>query len=86
MLLELKRFDILPDQKVLLKDADWNEFEEILDNLREHRAAKIAYYHRLLEIITPLPKHESNKELISDFFKIGFMKLLGLFKDIAVFT
>lgn len=68
MLLELKRFDIPPGQKVYLKDVSWEEFEQILNELG-HRAVKIAYRNRRLEIMTPLPEHESNKEIIGDLIK-----------------
>ncbi len=70
MLLELKRFEILPGERILLKEVTWDEFEHILEELGEHRASKIAYHHHILEIMTPLPEHESNKEIISDLIKI----------------
>lgn len=69
MLLELKRFNIPPGQKILLRDVTWEEFEQILEELGEHRAARIAYIDRTLEIMTPLPEHERNKEIISDLLK-----------------
>jgi Uma2 family endonuclease len=70
MLLELKRINVPPGQKILLEDVSWQEFEAILDELGEHRAARVAYETRILEIMTPLPEHEINKELVSDFVKI----------------
>ena len=51
MLLELKRFEIPPGERILLKDVTWYEFEKILEELGEHRATKIAYHHHILEII-----------------------------------
>lgn len=69
MLLELKRFDIPPGQKINLKDVTWEEFEKILEELGEHRAARIAYSNNRLEIMTPLPEHESNKEIVGDLIK-----------------
>ncbi len=69
MLLELKRLDIPPGQRILLRDITWQEFEQILEELGEHRAARIAYSHHILEIMTPLPEHESNKEIIGDLIK-----------------
>ena len=70
MLLELKRFEILPGERILLKEVTWDEFEQILQELAENRASKIAYHYHILEIMTPLPEHESNKEIISDLIKI----------------
>ncbi len=69
MLLELKRFHIPPGQKILLQEVTWEEFAQILDELGENRAARIAYHPHTLEIMTPKPEHESNKEIISDLIK-----------------
>ena len=69
MLLELKRIHIPPGQRVLLKNVTWQEFEEILEELGEHRAARIAYYREMLEILAPLPEHEDDKEIVGDLVK-----------------
>src|SRR4028119_1838936 len=70
MLLELKRLEVPPGQKVLLDDVSWQEFEAILEELGEHRASRIAYSRGTLEIRMPLPEHEVNKEIIGDMVKI----------------
>jgi Uma2 family endonuclease len=69
MLLELKRIHVPPGQRVLLKDVTWQELEIILEELGEHRAARIAYDRGTLEIMAPLPEHEYDKEIISDLVK-----------------
>ncbi|NJR18691.1 MAG: Uma2 family endonuclease [Calothrix sp. CSU_2_0] len=69
MLLNIKRIDVPPGQRVLLRDVTWQEFEIILDELGEHRAARIAYDRGVLEIMAPLPEHEFGKEIISDLIK-----------------
>ncbi|MBE9055694.1 Uma2 family endonuclease [Sphaerospermopsis sp. LEGE 08334] len=69
MLLELKRIHVPPGQRVLLENVTWTELEAILEELGEHRAAKIAYDQGILEIMTPLPEHEFDKEIISDLIK-----------------
>ena len=69
MLLELKRISVPPGQRVLLHDVSWQEFETILEDLGEHRAARIAYNNGTLEIMTPLPEHERSKENIGDLVK-----------------
>jgi Uma2 family endonuclease len=69
MRLELRRLDVPPGQKVFLTDINWQEFEDILEDLGEHRHSKIAYDNGILEIMAPLPEHEREKELISDFLK-----------------
>jgi Uma2 family endonuclease len=69
MLLELKRITVPPGQRVLLSDVSWQEFEAILEDLGEHRSSRVAYDNGILEIMTPLPEHEHNKEIISDLVK-----------------
>ncbi|MGD2179565.1 Uma2 family endonuclease [Lusitaniella coriacea] len=70
MRLELKRFHIPPGHKVNLQDVTWQEFEEILRELGEHRSARVAYNRGLLEIMTPLPGHEADKLFITNFIEI----------------
>ncbi|MBD2678838.1 MULTISPECIES: Uma2 family endonuclease [Nostoc] len=69
MLLELKRIHVPPGQRVLLQDVTWQELETILEELGEHRAARIAYDKGILEIMAPLPEHQYDKEIISDLVK-----------------
>ena len=69
MLLELKRIHVPPGQRVLLQDVTWQELEAILEDLGEHRAARIAYDRGILEIMAPLPEHEYDKEIIGDLVK-----------------
>jgi Uma2 family endonuclease len=67
--LQLRQLDVPPGQRVLFHDVTWNEFEAILDELGEHRCTRIAYSNGILEIMAPLPEHESDKEIISDLLK-----------------
>ncbi|MBV6627483.1 MAG: Uma2 family endonuclease [Rivularia sp. (in: Bacteria)] len=69
MLLSIRRINLPPGQRVLLNDVTWQEFETILDELGEHRAARIAYDRGVLEIMAPLPEHEFGKEIIGDLIK-----------------
>ncbi|MEY2914968.1 MAG: hypothetical protein RLZZ184_4277 [Cyanobacteriota bacterium] len=69
MLLELKRIHVPPGQRVILENVTWKELETIIAELGEHRAARIAYDRGILEIISPLPEHEFDKEIISDLVK-----------------
>ncbi|MEA5514123.1 Uma2 family endonuclease [Nodularia sp. UHCC 0506] len=55
--------------RVVLYNISWQQFENILQDLGESRAARIAYDAGTLEIITPLPEHEHYKEVISDLVK-----------------
>lgn len=68
--LQLRQLDVPPGHRVLFHDVSWSEFELILDELGQHRAARLAYSNGTLEIRMPLPEHEVDKELIGDMVKI----------------
>ncbi|MCU0537194.1 MAG: Uma2 family endonuclease [Hydrococcus sp. Prado102] len=70
MLLELRKLNIPPGDRILLTDISWQEYEQILEELGEHRAAKLSYSNGILEIMTPLFIHENATALIGDFVKI----------------
>jgi Uma2 family endonuclease len=70
MLVELQRITVPPGQTMVLRDVTWAEFEQILMDLGEHRAARVAYDRGILEIMSPLPEHEDDKDIISDLIKI----------------
>ncbi len=70
MLLELRQLKIQPGQQLLLEDVSWQQFESILGELGESRAARLSYSNGLLEIMVPLPEHEKAKEIIGDMVKI----------------
>ncbi len=66
---ELKQLSVPPGKNVIVKNVSWQEFEAILEELGEHRAARLAYDNGTLEIMTPLPEHEADKEIIGDLVK-----------------
>ncbi len=68
--ISLNRIGISAGQKIYLHDVSWAEFEQILLELGEKRATKIAYYAGDLEIRMPLPEHERIKVLISNLIVI----------------
>ncbi|MBE9067535.1 Uma2 family endonuclease [Leptolyngbya cf. ectocarpi LEGE 11479] len=67
--LQLRQLDVPQGQRLLLHYVSWSEFEAILEELGEHRSTRIAYDNGLLEIMVPLPEHESDKEIIGDLLK-----------------
>ena len=50
--------------RVVLYNISWQQFENLLIDLGESRAARVAYDNGTLEIMTPLPEHEYYKESI----------------------
>lgn len=61
---------LAPGSTVTIPNVSWQEFECILQELGEKRAARVAYSKETLEIVVPLPEHEKPKDLISDLVKI----------------
>ena len=86
MLLELSQIQVPPGQRVVLQDITWQEFESVLEELGEHRAARIAYENGLLEIMAPLPEHEDNKEIIGDLIKALLEELEVEFRSLGSTT
>ncbi len=67
--IQISQVDIAPGQRVCLSDVIWAQFKDILEDLGEHRAAKVAYNNGKLEIMLPSPGHEDDKEIIGDLLK-----------------
>ena len=68
--IQLRQLSVPPGHRIILHNISWQEFEEILTELGEHRASRLAYYQGNLEIKMPLPKHEVAKVIIGDLVKI----------------
>ncbi len=62
------RLTVLPGETLII-DANWEEFNEILEELGEQRSSRIAYQNGQLHIMVPLPDHEHAKESLGDFIK-----------------
>lgn len=69
MLLELRQLRIQPGQQLLLEDVSWQQFESMLAEWGDSRAARLSYSNGILEIMVPLPEHEKAKEIIGDMVK-----------------
>ncbi|MGL5926373.1 Uma2 family endonuclease [Chroococcidiopsis sp.] len=66
----VSQMQLAPGSVVTIPNVSWQEFELILHELGEHRAARIAYSQNTLEIMVPLPERERPKDIISDTIKI----------------
>ncbi|OKH39680.1 hypothetical protein NIES2119_05320 [[Phormidium ambiguum] IAM M-71] len=69
MQVALQQIVVSPGQQLLLKNVSWQQFQEILTTLGESRSSRIAYSQGMLEIMVPLPEHESDKVMIGDLVK-----------------
>lgn len=70
MRIEINRILIPPGQRVLFQEVSWQDFEAILQDLGEHRGARIAYDNGTLEIRKSLLEQEAGKVLISNLIEI----------------
>lgn len=86
MQLQLNQLDVQPGQRVLLRNISWGEFEQILDELGDHRGSRLAYYKGVLEIMVPLAGHEDGKEIIGDLVKILLEELNIEFRSLGSTT
>ncbi len=66
----ISKIQLAAGSAVTIPNVNWQEFEFILQELGEKRAAKITYSNNTLEIRVALPEHEIPKDLISDIVKI----------------
>lgn len=54
----------IKEQRIILQNISWRLFENLLAELGENRAARLAYDQGVLEIMSPLMPHEHSKRLI----------------------
>jgi Uma2 family endonuclease len=59
----------LAEQRVILSNVSWQTFEQLLDELGDKRATRLAYNEGLLEIMTPLGPHENSNRFIDDMIR-----------------
>jgi Uma2 family endonuclease len=53
-----------PEQRTCLHHISWQLFEQLLDEIGDDRAVRLAYYQGVLEFMTPLFAHEQSNRLI----------------------
>ncbi|AFZ42805.1 protein of unknown function DUF820 [Halothece sp. PCC 7418] len=68
--LQMNQMTVSPGGKVVLRNINWLTLETILEEWGEKRSSRIAYNQGILEIVTPLPEHEINKNYITNFIEI----------------
>jgi Uma2 family endonuclease len=70
MLLELRRWVLPPGHQVQLTEVTWAELERILEELGDRGNPRLSYSHGTLEIMSPSPEHEDNKDILSHLVEI----------------
>ena len=59
----------LAEQRVILSNVSWQTFEQLLKELGDNRTSRLAYDEGVLEIMTPLGRHENNNRFIDDLIR-----------------
>jgi Uma2 family endonuclease len=59
----------IAEQRVILSNVSWQTFEQLLKELGDNRSSRLAYDEGLLEIMTPLGRHENNNRFIDDMIR-----------------
>jgi Uma2 family endonuclease len=54
----------IAEQRVILSNISWQTFEQLLKELGDKRASRLAYNEGCLEIMTPLGPHENSNRFI----------------------
>ncbi len=86
MLVAIKQLIVPPGHQLILEDISWDQFEEILANLGQTRSARISYSKGVLEIMTPLPKHEDDKVMLGDFVQVILEEMELEFRNLGSTT
>lgn len=60
----------IAEQRVILSNISWQTFEQLLKELGDKRASRLAYDEGLLEIMTPLGRHENNNRFIESLIGV----------------
>lgn len=72
----VSQIELAPGSSIAIPNVSWAEYEAILQEIGEHRSARVAYSQNTLEIMVPLPEHELPNDLISDLVK-ALLKATG---------
>jgi Uma2 family endonuclease len=75
--ISIEQIHLSAGQRISVTHIDWRSFENIVEELGENRATRIAYSQGILELRMPLPEHERIKVIIGDLLKI-ILDELGL--------
>lgn len=70
MQIQFKQISVPPGHQAILRGIGWQQFEALLEEAGEHRAARYAYHDGELEIMSPLAIHEHYKSIIGSIVEI----------------
>jgi Uma2 family endonuclease len=71
---------------VQLKEVTWAELEGILEELGDRGNPRLSYSHGTLELMSPSPEHEDNKDILSHLVEILLEELDIEFRNLGSTT
>ncbi|HIK12889.1 MAG TPA: Uma2 family endonuclease [Oscillatoriaceae cyanobacterium M33_DOE_052] len=86
MQVKVKQLLVPPGQQLLMTDVSWQMYEQLLEELQEHRSWRVNYSQGVLEIMAPLPEHEDDKSIITNLVEILLEELDMEFRNLASTT
>jgi Uma2 family endonuclease len=86
MQIQFKQISVPPGHQAILRGIGWQQFEAVLQEAGEHRAARYAYHDGELEIMSPLAVHEDYKSIIRSIVEILLEEMNLEFRGLASVT
>ncbi|ACK66544.1 protein of unknown function DUF820 [Rippkaea orientalis PCC 8801] len=65
----------IAENRVILNNITWETFNQLLLELGENRASRLAYNDGIIEIMTPFGQHEHSNRFIDDLIRVIALEL-----------
>lgn len=86
MQFNLSQLEIPAGNQLLLKNIDWDTFEQLLEELGDNRGTRLSFSDNMVEIMAPMAVHEDDKSMISDLVKVILDEMELEFRALASTT
>lgn len=70
MQFNLSQLEIPAGNQLLLKNIDWESFEQLLEELGDNRGIRLSFSDNTVEIMAPMAAHEDDKHIIGRLVEI----------------
>ena len=64
MQFNLSQLEIPAGNQLLLRNVDWESFEQLLEELGDNRGTRLSFSDNTVEIMAPMAAHENDKRII----------------------
>ncbi len=70
MQFNLSQLEIPAGNQLLLRNVDWESFEQLLEELGDNRGTRLSFSDNTVEIMAPMAAHEDDKHIIGRLVEI----------------